>query len=444
MTLPQPKDHFAAATQQKHGVDAVTFLSIYLFLFAAIPSNLTIPALGSIGRLSVLWGLVGIVWWIFFRIQLTVPLSRHPNAVKTSFLIFLCVLVIGYSVANLRGIPSDSSTTADSSLLRLASWAGVALVAMDGISSRARLNTLLRRIVVAGGLMAVLGIAQFITKQSLVDMISLPGFAVGEDAGNVQVRGDFTRAAGTARHPLEYASMLCATLPLALGMLITADRKTFWRRMWPAAALAVAVVLSVSRSALIGVFIGLVLFGPGVPKRYRWRAVAIAAVLVTVMTFAVPGLLGTVRGMFLSIDDDPSAQSRTNSRDDAIAIALRNPLFGQGFGTFQPRELVMDNQYLTLFIEGGFIGIAAFLSLVVTGMICAWMVARRTLDRDWKILGFALAAGLGGVAVMLAFFDGLAFPITAGILFLLLGAVGAMFRIHNDSPQPAEFDGGIA
>ncbi|WP_104091150.1 O-antigen ligase [Arthrobacter sp. GMC3] len=424
-----------ATDRTKPGFDAVTFLTIYLFLFTAIPSNLTIPALGSIGRLSVLWGLFGIIWWAFYRAQLTIPITRRANPVKIVLLIFLSMLALSYAIANLRGIPTDSATTADSSLLRLASWAGVALVAMDGIRGRDRLHTLLRRMAVAGALMALLGIAQFITKQSLVDAISLPGFAVSDDTGNVQVRGDFTRAAGTARHPLEYASMLCATLPLALGLIATDKHKSIWRRTWPALVITIAVVLSVSRSALIGVFVSLLLFAPGVPKRYRLRAVAGGIVLVVIMAFAVPGLMGTVRGMFLSIDDDPSALSRTNSRSAAILIALRNPFFGQGFGTFQPWELVMDNQYLTLFIDGGFLGVLALLTLVVTAMVCAWSIARKSTDAAWRIQGFALAAGVGGVSVMFAFFDGFAFPITSGILFLLLGIIGAMARLRQGSPE---------
>lgn len=422
----------AATTRrpQKNGFDAVSFLSIYIFLFAAVPSYLTIPALGSIGRLSVLWGLAGIVWWSVYKVQLSLSDGTTSNPVKIATLLLICTLGISYALANLHGLPSSSSTTADSSLMRVASWAGVTLVALDGIHDRERFMTLLRRFVLAGGLMAGLGIAQFVTGQSLVDSLTLPGFAISQDVQNTQERGAFTRAAGTATHPLEYGSLLCMVLPLAIALAITDRKRPRWRRSWPVIVIMLAVVLSVSRSALIGVFVGLVLLAPGIPAKVRWISMGIGAVAMTAMAFIVPGLLGTLRGLFISLSSDSSILSRTNSIDDAVAIAFRNPAFGKGFGTFLPTELILDNQYLLVLIEGGLIGIAALLAVMVVSMISGWRTLAITESPDRKIIGAAAAAGMASVLVLLAFFDGLSFPITAGGLFVMVGICGVLLELE--------------
>lgn len=431
---PRPTGGTPPAT--KHGFDAASFLTIYIFLFCAIPSYLTIPALGSVGRLSVLWGLVGIVWWAFYKIQLTQSSRGLPNPVKIALLVFLCALGISFAIANLRGLPAGSSTTADSSLLRLASWAGVSLVALDGLNSRERLNTLLRRLVLAGALMACLGIAQFATGKPLVDSFTLPGFAVGQDVESIQARGAFTRAAGMAAHPLEYGSLLCMVLPVAIALAVTDRDRALWRRSWPAVAISLAVVLSVSRSALIGVFVGLVLLAPSIPPKIRLLSIGLGSVGITAMAFVVPGLIGTLRGLFTSIGGDSSTLSRTDSVGDALQIALRNPVFGQGFGTFLPGELILDNQYLLLLIEGGVLGIIALLALAVSAMVTAWRTARLTSYGPWKVMCPAVAAGVAAATVTLAFFDGLSFPITAGAMFVMVSVCGAMLNVESLEGPP--------
>lgn len=435
------------ARPPRHGFDAVSFLSIYLLLFAAIPSYLTIPALGSIGRLSVLWGLAGIVWWATYKLQLTRTGETTANPVKVAVLVLICALGISFALANLRGLPSSSSTTADSSLIRLLSWAGVALVALDGIHDRERLYTLLRRISLAGGLMACLGIAQFVTGQTLVDSLTLPGFSVSQEIGNVQARGDFTRAAGTATHPLEYGSLLCIVLPLAIALAMTDRKRPLWRRSWPAIIITLAVILSVSRSALIGVFVGLILILPSMPPRLRWLSVAAGSIGITALAFVVPGLLGTLRGLFVSISSDSSTLSRTNSIDDAIQIALRNPFFGEGFGTFPPTELILDNQYLLILIEGGIIGTLALLAVLLTAIFSAWRARNLSKISDHKMVYSAAAAGTASGLFLLAFFDGLSFPITAGGLFVMASVCGVLLKLetteHKTSTNNSTCVGGV-
>lgn len=420
--------------RERVGTDAVTYLTVYLVLFCAVPSYLTIPALGSVGRLSVLWGLVGIAWWAYYRLQLTVPIQRGSASVKIAALAFFGMLALSYSIANLRGMPSGDATTADSSFIRIASWAGVALVAIDGIPSRDRLLVLFRRIVVAGALMSLLGLIQFATGLSLVDSISLPGFETSPDFDSVLNRAGFTRAAGTAAHPLEYGSVLCMTLPLALALGISDNKRSWYVRWAPVLLIVLASMLSMSRSALIGVFVGLIFLAPSLPAKVKLTSIICGTAMLVGVVFLVPGMLGTVRGMFLGIGTDTSTLSRADSATSALQIALRNPFFGRGFGTFLPPELILDNQILLMLLEAGFVGLAAFLLLAMVAFLAGWRVMKLTDNETERALGPALSASIAAGMSTLIFFDGLSFPITAGLLFLLLGTCGSMLRVVRHAP----------
>lgn len=441
--LPAPGPRRAAPP--RGSTDAVTFLTVYLVLLCALPSYLYVPALGSVGRPSILWGLVGLVWWAFARLTATTPQRRSSSTVRSAFVVFLAIIGLSYAMANLQGLPPDNAVTADSSLIRALSWAGVFLVAMDGIPTRRRLTVLLHRIVWAGALMAVLGLVQFATGQSWIDTFTVPGLATSPTFEGVTERAGFARPAGMASHPLEYGALLAMTLPLALALALHDLRRPWYLRWLPTALIVLATSVSMSRSALIAVLLGAVLLAPTVPPRHRVRAVVLGGFLVVGLALMVPGLIGTIRGMFASIGSDASTVSRTTSADKALDIAWRNPWFGQGFGTFLPEELILDNQMLLLLIDTGILGLGAFLTLVLTGLLTGWRMAwpgtglgdRTPTDAGDRTLGAALSAAVAAGASTLLFFDGLSFTISAGMLFLVLGVTGAAGWIaHDDVGEP--------
>ena len=85
----------------------------------------------------------------------------------------------------------------------------------------------------------------------------------------------------------------------------------------------------------------------------------------------IPGLIGTLRNLFLAIGagSDSSAQSRTIAFQHAAPLISAHPLFGQGFGTFLPNILFYtDDQYLNSLIEIGAVG------LLTCSVVCNWLV----------------------------------------------------------------------
>ena len=415
-------------------VDPVVLLIIYLVLLLGVPSNTTIAALGSLGRPSLLWGLVLLVFWAVSRLQTkSVDVSGVAQPVRLAFGALLVVVLVSFAVALLRGQPSDQVSPAFTAILRLASWGGVFLVAIDGVRTMNDLSRLARAVVIGASLLAALGIAQFLTGQAIIDFwSSLPGLS--GPGGGVAERGGVVRSAGTAIHPLEYATTITATLPLAIAAGATQGFR--WQRsagtlLWwlPVALIAVSSFVGVSRSAIIGFAIGAVGMVPALPRRFRVGVLAGGAGLAAVVVVAIPGLLSTTLGLFTGAGDDPSTLSRVNGLDRAPEFIANSPVVGSGFGLFLPRYYIFDNQWVLIAVELGLLGFLAFAAFVATAVWSAAGARRSSAERDVRLLGYALALSVIVVAVMFAFFDGLSFPISAGLLFLLAGMCGSVRSI---------------
>jgi O-antigen ligase len=161
---------------------------------------------------------------------------------------------------------------------------------------------------------------------------------------------------------------------------------------------------------------------------------AVAVVALTGVVFVLaPGVLASLGRLFLSIGStDTSAQSRTDSYGMAAEYIGHSPVLGRGFATFLPSYRILDNQLLGLLIEVGVVGLLAFLGMIAVAAWCGIRTRKRSTDPVAAQLGQACAAGLCAGVVSLALFDGLAFPMSGCMIFLLAGVSGAGWRIARE------------
>jgi O-antigen ligase len=418
----------AEASVRQARPDVVTALSVFVVVLMGLPSRLTVGALGGAGPPAILLGLVIGAWWVVDRLQRPDPDTVVRPRMRR-WVIVVCVCVgISYVAAMTRAIAPSEVTTADLSTLALLSWMSVLVAGEAGITSQDRLDTLLRRIVFMGTLVAFVGLLQFLTGQLWIDRIQIPGLVTNQSLGDLGARGSFSRPSGTALHPIEFGAVLTMMLPLAINLALV-DRARGWLRRWtPVAAIALLVVLSISRSAVICAVVGLIVAGlRWTPSVRRFAAVGALALLGFVFV-TIPGMIGTLAGMFTSAGSDSSTLSRVDSYATAFAFIRQSPAFGRGLGTFLPTYRILDNQYLLLLIEVGVVGTMAVLALMLAGIRAASRAAK--LSRGPMIQRCqALAAATSGGAVGLAFYDGFSFPMASGLLFLLLGLAGAQYRL---------------
>jgi polysaccharide biosynthesis protein PslJ len=290
------------------------------------------------------------------------------------------------------------------------------------------------------GLLALLGIIQFLTKSTLTEFFAaIPGLSMS-DSG-VADRGGVARVPGTAIHPLEYATVLDAALPLVIAAAIshglrwqsTRGRWTGWVLV---AIISLAALIGVSRSAIIGFAVAAVSMLPVLPRRYRGIVIIGGALLAAAAIAAIPGLLSTTLHLFAGAANDPSTQSRTGGLSRAPDFIASSPFVGAGFGTFLPRYYIFDNQWVLMAIELGILGVLAFAALFATAIWSGASARRRSTDPGVRLLGWALAASALNIGVLFAFFDGLSFPQSAGLLFMIVGLCGAVRTVGAETPDP--------
>lgn len=199
--------------------------------------------------------------------------------------------------------------------------------------------------------------------------------------------------------------------------------------MLPVFLIATAVPMTVSRSGVLGLVVGM-----GVASiAWDWRRrlnVAVAGVFfLMAMRLVVPGLLGTLRSLIVGAENDPSVQGRLADLVFVRQYVAETPVLGRGPGTFNPIQyFFLDNQLYGTWISSGFIGLLALLVLVATGIVVSARAGKH-LDDESRSLGYAVAASIAVAGVSMATFDGEAFHIYNGTLFVLLGSAGAFWRL---------------
>lgn len=410
--------------------DGATVVIVYVVLLLGLPSRLVFAPLGGAGTPADLLGIAGAGWWLWHQVARATP-SRttriHP--VRWAALVFAISIMSSFVAGMMRPISPDEVSSSQLGLLAMLGWIGVLLVAHDGPITRARLDAVLAWLVLSAGLMAALGIVQFVTGRAFTNYIVVPGLTLNEALVSLGTRSGFNRPAGTALHAIEFGVVITMLLPICLHYAMFPGRLGRIRRWFPVLAIAFAVPISVSRSAILGVMVTFAVMAPTWRPAVRRTAALVGLSLLTVVFVTIPGMVGTLIGLFTGVSTDSSSLSRTDSYALAWDFINRAPIFGRGFLTFLPKYRILDNQYLGLMIDAGVFGLAAFLLLLAAGILAVQTARRRMTDPRDRDLAQALTASVAVALVSYALFDGFSFPMFAGVTFLMVGCAGCLLRL---------------
>ncbi len=259
-------------------IDGVTLLTGFLLVRLGLPSQLVIGPLGGAGSPATVLGIGLLALWGWYRLHRAVPYSGAP--VNTAAGIFAVAVGLSYAVAATRPTASEEMSVATLTLITLAGWLGGLLVASDGLTSLERLTTLVKRLSVMGGVFAAFGLFQFVTGSAWVDHLSIPGLTNNQTLYSLTVREGFNRPMGTAIHPIEFGAIVGMLMPLMIVYGLGLGKKRHGMRAFaawlPTVAGAMAIALSSSRSALIGLVVGVVGLLPVMTRAQRLVALVAA------------------------------------------------------------------------------------------------------------------------------------------------------------------------
>jgi O-antigen ligase len=411
-------------------IDAVTLLSCYAFLLMAIPSSLVVGSFGAAGAPAALLAVGILCCYLVARQHPGLGLDRGRQPVRVAAMIFAGAVVAAYISASRHAVPAAQQSAADRGLLVLAGWVGVLALAADGIDQADRLRTLLRRIVMLAAAMAALGVIEFCTGADLTKYIVIPGLSVHQQVTDLMSRQGLVRVTATTAQPLEFNAVLAMSLPIALHQARFAPAALRVRRWLQVALITAVVPMTGSRSAFFALAVICIVLFPTWHRR-DWLRVCLAGLAASALAWLVkPSLVSSFTALFGQLGTDQSSLSRASAYSEAVPYIAAHPWLGQGFQTFFPQTyFFVDNQYLTSLLETGVLGLLALVACFATGWFAARSVRTTAADARTRDLGQCLAASIAVGAVCFASFDALSFSIAAGLFFLLLGCVGAAWRL---------------
>lgn len=413
---------------RSHAVAVIVAFAVALLL---IPAALVFRPLGAFGTPAAVLGVCAAAVWLLGRLHPAMGAAFGPQPMRVVVLGFLGAVLVAYIAANLRVLPGVESRGADRALLSLIAVSGVALLVMDGLQSQRQLDRVLQIVVALASVGAAIGLAQFFVQFDLVRIVgAIPGLSANRDLALVKSRVAITRVAGTAMHPIEFGVVCAMVLPLAVHF---ARRTPARVGPWiPVALLGLAIPTSVSRSGILALIIAMIVYAAVWSWNARLMGLVVAAIALAPARFVAPGLLGTLGNLFLRAGSDASVQARTEDYATTSATIMGHLWFGRGFGTYLPPSApILDNQFLGQFVETGLVGLIALLVLGCVAFGTARGARRRNPDPVAKDQAQALAAAVVAGFVTFATYDFFGFALGTGLFFLLLGCIGASWRLSG-------------
>jgi len=187
---------------------------------------------------------------------------------------------------------------------------------------------------------------------------------------------------GIFSNPNDRATIFAMMMPLAIACGLIRRGLTGLLFLALGGIFAVGVIASFSRAGMLGLIAtaGFLIWKVG--RRKRWVRWVAGLMLIAFLAVAAPGGLGD-RFFHPSKDKRESAEDRERVLKRAAILSLRHSAIGLGMGNFHTysfKELRAHNSYLEIAAELGFIGLLAYLIMLITPIRSLVRIERRPYD----------------------------------------------------------------
>ena len=290
--------------------------------------------------------------------------------------------------------------------------------------------------------------------------LALAGAPVGGAEASTMAAESLTRAYGaygTMVEPNIFGSFTGAMFVLAVGLLLARSQDTIsgatTRLTRVTASLcAIGVVLSFTRSAWIGVLVGLLVLLTlgrriiGLRVARLAMPLAVGLLLVTALLL-LPGTAGDfLRFKFINLVNLESRTATLRLLTYAMAVdqTLAHPFLGWGTFTFAPlvvqgtdfarfegwRNIWITNFLLLALHDTGIIGGALWIGMLWSLLRRGILAARLFGDREPELAGRAVALTAMAFSLIIPFLATTGFSL--GYPWMMLGVLGAHIRLSKD------------
>jgi O-antigen ligase len=238
------------------------------------------------------------------------------------------------------------------------------------------------------------------------------------------------RVAGSVAHPIAFGTMLAMVLPFSLHFWWEESNKRLkLLYLFSSIFILLASLLTVSRTALISILLVLTCYFIAKPS-LRKQILCWSLIGGFLVHMLFPGTLGRFRATlspeYIKRTEIGNPAGRLEDYPRAYKEFSKFPLFGRGFGTFNPKKyFYLDNQYLGWLIELGLFGLFAHLLLFYSIVRFFWR-AREKIPFVFPILVSSLV-----FVTVCATFDTMGFSQIPYLFFILIALGSSTLFLQN-------------
>jgi hypothetical protein len=377
-----------------------------------VPDTIVVPGTTGylpVGRL-VLWAFVG---GVVVRAWHNRELDRRAfrfGRVHAAFAVFLIVAF----AAGVAAAPAGSHVKSSATFWLLFSDQLLFLVAVTAAARVLGPWTVARLAAVFATAAAAIALVEHFTGGSWARwwFSDLERLRHSVAAQPLEPRGGGIRVRAAAQYSLAFGWSCAMLLPLVTVVAIRARRRV---ALLAPAAVAVAMLWTFSRSAPLGVILGVGLLVVLCADRTIVRVAVVGAALAVVVFGAVPSL----RAPLVAARSTDSVSSRELRLSQLTSEVAARPYTGLGFDGLATRGMSgIDTSYMFVYATTGVLGMLAFVTLLGGSLTGAVATAMSVRGRD-RALAAAAAGGLAAGIVGTAAFDQFSTPASANVFWLL-------------------------
>jgi O-antigen ligase len=335
------------ATGGRHKL-AFAGLFLFTFLLYARPNEALPGVFGDFPIVKIV-AIACLLAYLLSKISSGERLTIWPTELKMVLLIAL----LGFASIPLSAAPQDGMKVMTDVFLKVVA---IFILMINLIDTRERLQKMMKLVVIAGSVLAIFAIGNYLAGK----------FVVTDKQVGIRIAGV---VGGIFGNPNDLAISLALLVPLALGLALMSRGTSRLFYLICSGLLSLGVILTFSR----GGFLGLAAMGLVLLKRFgrQHRAATALAVVFVVLFFTVAMPVGyseRISSIFEGGNDPTgSIRARRELLQRATYLAVSHPVIGLGIGNFHIysiREQRAHNSYLEISAELGVLGLIAYLIML--------------------------------------------------------------------------------
>lgn len=321
----------------------------------------------------------------------------------------------------------------------------------------ANLKVIAKAVLASGILVGLFGVYQF-----LGGSLGWPNSVTGLREAYSSSQFGFPRIHGPSAEPLFYANWLLMPLLLSLAILLTAKSKHRGWAMVCFSLTAINLLLTTSRGGWLAAILGGMVLAILLFKRKQLVVrnlglLALGSILVVLLgltgigfaSWRTTGHISTAPKLFieqtLGIGSTASYNERQQAVDSGFGLLKQQPLWGIGIGGVGYRlndyteaaasanRIALNNQYLEIAVEIGFVGLLIYLALLTSLLSKGFEIIRGRHKQAAFFASIFLALSLA-ILLQLLTFSGF-FITYIWVVFGIMGGLAA-FTKRLDFGQP--------